>query len=543
MIDRTPNYGSPSGAVPVTGERRQFLIAPRRHVHAAAAGVRPPSAAELHAHVTRIPGVEICQQIPGHKQSHHLSSSEDEAVAHYVVEIDAIHAHAIRASAGGRVIVEEDLPLSYGRKHEVDATPALHPQSAFDEPQARDVVIIVHDKEGRPVPEASVTVVTDGPAATGSTDARGQVRLQLTQLREEPVRTLFVRPLNGYWNKFLHRVTLDSAAPNLVIVTPLNEPNPDVPPVAAYGWGQRLMGLTPETQGHGGKGVKVAIVDSGADASHPFLEHVRSGIDLTDGGDINSWRQDSIGHGTHCAGVIGARLDQGASPEAGAMRGFAPEAEIHALKIFPGGQFSALVKALNYCIDHEIDVVNLSLGAPQISEAVEQKLIEAAHAGVAVIVAAGNSGGPVQYPAQSRYVLAVSALGMRHALPLDTWEQSQVVAGSETQDGFFSPQFSCFGPQVAVCAPGVGIVSTVPGNRYASDSGTSMAAPHVAGLAALLLSDPALAGYFGPRGPTRVTALFRLIKLLCSPVSLSDSDNRFGAGLPQLHNLRRLLGT
>lgn len=541
-MERPPIDAASPAAVPVSGERRQFLIAPRRHLHAVMAGVHPPGAAELHAHVSNIPGVEIRHQIPGHKHAHQLSLREDEATAHYVVRMDAIHAHAVRASANGRITVEEDLPLGYGRKPEAESTPILHPQSAFDAPSVREVVIVVRDKAGHPVPEAAVTLVADGPAASGSTDIDGQVRLQMTQLQDGPVRTLFVRPLYGYWNKFLHSVKLDAAAPNLVVVTPLNEPNPDVPPVAEFGWGQRLMGLGTETRGAAGKGIKLAIVDSGADASHPFLVHIKAGLDLTDGGDADSWRRDSIGHGTHCAGVIGARPGEGARGEAGVMRGFAPEAEIHALKIFPGGQFSALVRALNYCIENDIDVINLSLGAPQMSEAVEQKLIEAAHAGVAVIVAAGNSGGPVQYPAQSRYVLAVSALGMRHALPLDTWEQSQVVAGSETPDGYFAPQFSCFGPQVAVCAPGVGIVSTVPGNRYASDSGTSMAAPHVAGLAALLLSDPQLACYFGARGPARVAALFRLIRMLCSPVPVVDHENRFGAGLPQLQNLRRLLG-
>jgi hypothetical protein len=538
---KPPSDAAPSAAVTVSGDRRQFLIAPRRHVHAALAGVRPPSAAELHAHVSRIPGVEICRKIPGHKLSHRLSTTEDEAVAHYVVRIDAIQADAIRASAAGRVIVEPDLPLGYGHRPEAESSPVLHPQSAFDAPTTRDVVIVVRDKMGQPVPEAAVNIVADGPVASGSTDASGQIRLTITQVQDGPVRTLFVRPLNGYWNKFLHAVRLDSTVPNVLTVTPLNEPNPDVPPVAAHGWGQRLMGLGPDNRGAAGRGIKLAIVDSGADNSHPFLRHIKAGADLT-GSDPSGWRRDSIGHGTHCAGVISARPGAQDGGDAGAMRGFAPEAEIHALKIFPGGQFSALVQGLNYCIDNDIDVINLSLGAPQVSEAVEQKLVEAFDAGVAVIVAAGNSGGPVQYPAQSRYVLAVSALGMRDALPLDTWEQSQVVAGTETRDGYFSPQFSCFGPQVAVCAPGVGIVSTVPGNRYASDSGTSMAAPHVAGLAALLLSDPQLAGYFGPRGPARVAALFRLIRMLCSPVSATDTDNRFGAGLPQLQNLRRLMG-
>ena len=289
-MERPPIDAASAAAVPVSGERRQFLIAPRRHLHAATAGVHPPSAAELHAHVTQIPGVEIRHQIAGHKLSHHLSLREDEALAHYVVRIDAIHAHAIRASGNGRITVEEDLPLGYGRKPEGEATPVLHPQSAFDAPSAREVVIVVRDKTGQPVPEAAVTVVADGPAASGSTDADGQVRLQLTQLQDGPVRTLFVRPLNGYWNKFLHSVKLDAGAPNLVLVTPLNEPNPDVPPLAELGWGQRLMGLGPDTRGGAGKGVKLAIVDSGADASHPFLGHIKAGLDLTDGGDADSWQ-------------------------------------------------------------------------------------------------------------------------------------------------------------------------------------------------------------------------------------------------------------
>lgn len=84
-MDETPIYAASSGGDPVCGERRQFLIAPRLHWHAALAGARPPNAAQFHAHVLRIPGVAICRQIPRHKQSHHLSMSEDEAVAHYAV--------------------------------------------------------------------------------------------------------------------------------------------------------------------------------------------------------------------------------------------------------------------------------------------------------------------------------------------------------------------------------------------------------------------------------------------------------------------------
>ena len=121
--------------------------------------------------------------------------------------------------------------------------------------------------------------------------------------------------------------------------------------------------------------------------------------------------EDKNGHGTHCAGVITAR-----STDQVAFRGFAPDAEIHVFKIFPGGQFSNLLDALDECMALDVDIVNLSLGSDQVSQAVEQKLEEAVLDGVACIVAAGNSGGPLQYPASSPNVLAVSAIGRLNAV-------------------------------------------------------------------------------------------------------------------------------
>jgi subtilisin family serine protease len=93
------------------------------------------------------------------------------------------------------------------------------------------------------------------------------------------------------------------------------------------------------------------------------------------------------------------------------VRGFAPAAEIHACKIFPGGQISQLIDALEYCIEKQVDIVNLSLGTDQVSEVLEQQLLRLTNVGIACIVAAGNSGGPVQYPASSPNVLAVAAIG------------------------------------------------------------------------------------------------------------------------------------
>jgi subtilisin len=292
------------------------------------------------------------------------------------------------------------------------------------------------------------------------------------------------------------------------------------------------MGLDRVPDGVNGHGVKIAIIDSGIDVTHPLLNHVQNGLDLTNGStnDDRSWGNDIVGHGTHCAGIITAR----GTPTV-PLRGFAPAAEIHALKVFPGGRFSSLLDALDYCIEKNIDVVNMSLGSAQASEAVEQKLEEAWLSGVACIAAAGNSGGAVQYPASSPKVLAVSALGKINEFPADSWDAQTLLPGLIASDGTFSPAFTCFGPEIGVTAPGVAIISTVPDNGFDPQSGTSMAAPHVTGVAALLLAHHPVfkTGQFAARGGQRVNALFYAIRSLCVP--LSFPRERAGAGVPLLH--------
>jgi hypothetical protein len=275
-----------------------------------------------------------------------------------------------------------------------------------------------------------------------------------------------------------------------------------------------------------GQGVRVAVIDSGCATTHADLSQVSHGYDIVNKArDTSTWTMDSISHGSHCTGVI-AGLDS-----ATGIRGFAPDAEIHACKLFPGGQISQLIEALEYCIEKQIDVVNLSLGGAEPSEALEQQILRAKRAGIACIVAAGNSGGQVQYPGSSPNVLTVAAIGRINEFPSDSYH-TQTITPQVDVNGFFAARFSCFGPEIAVCAPGVAITSSVPDNNFAAWDGTSMAAPHVTGLAALVLAHhPDFRSALHMRSAERVERLFQIIKMSCHPVMLGD-PRRTGFGLP-----------
>jgi subtilisin family serine protease len=234
---------------------------------------------------------------------------------------------------------------------------------------------------------------------------------------------------------------------------------------------------------------------------------------------------DTIHHGTHCAGIIAG------NGKNGHIRGFAPDAEVHILKVFPGGAFNNLVAAINYCIDNQIHVVNCSLGGDVSSQLVAHAIQRARNAGVAMFVAAGNSAGAVQFPASTAGVLCVSAIGQAGNFPAYTYHARTVPDGATAVNGQVYPaRFTCHGPQVRACAPGVGIISSVPGGGYAAWDGTSMADPHLTGLGALLASyHPDVAGV-SRRDAGWVDRLFDLVLTAAQPVGISP--DYAGVGLP-----------
>jgi thermitase len=215
--------------------------------------------------------------------------------------------------------------------------------------------------------------------------------------------------------------------------------------------------------GRGSSAIKVAVVDTGVDYRHPDLAgRVIKGHDYIN---EDSDPMDDHGHGTHCAGVIGAISDNAIG-----ISGIASGVSIIAIKVMDSegsGPLSAVAAGIQEATRLGANVINLSLGDSSNSAILQSAIAEAVKAGVTVVAAAGNDGTSRKYyPAACPGVISVGALDISDS----------------------KADFSNYGDWVKVVAPGVNIVSTMPNSSYAPMSGTSMASPHAAGLAALLLS-------------------------------------------------------
>ncbi|MBD2599704.1 MAG: S8 family serine peptidase [Microcystis sp. M20BS1] len=273
----------------------------------------------------------------------------------------------------------------------------------------------------------------------------------------------------------------------------------DVPNLGGNNWGNDMVNA-PEAwaRGYTGQGVTVAVIDSGVDISHQDLsnniwrntgEIAGNGIDDDGNGytdDVYGWNfgvgqnnnnvlpgtsSSGQGHGTHVAGTIAA-ANNGIG-----MTGVAYNSRIMAIRmgdVDSQGRFTNggnLAQAIRYAVDNGARVINMSLGWSD-STALRDALAYAASRNVITVSAAGNSslsspGTPAYYATQ--YGLSVGAVNSNRTI------------------ASFSNRAGTNSSMQHVMAPGVNVYSTVPGNGYASYSGTSMAAPHVAGVVALML--------------------------------------------------------
>ena len=506
--------------------KKQFLIAPRQPLGLETSAFAPLSLSTVEQALRSSPDIEIVDTVGPKAGAGPLAEGMAAGQGVLVARMTDQKAGVLLQQGQGRLVVERDQYLNL-------MDPAFRPPVMVSNVlpttgPALVASVVVVSKDGTPLPDAEVSLFGSMLPATGVTDANGQARLTLYGETPGSLGGLYVKPRADFWSFYQRDPDISLDEPNVVVMRMLSEwPSlTGFPRTKVFGWGQKAMRLDQLPSNFRGQGIRIAVIDSGAATTHGGLSRIHAGFDIVNKKtNPNTWNDDTLGHGSHCAGVIGA------ADLAFGVRGFAPEAEIHACKLFPGGQVSQLIDALEYCIEHQIDVVNLSLGGAEPSEALEQQILRAKRAGIACIVAAGNSGGPVQYPASSPNVLAVAAIGKLDEFPPDSYH-AETLTQNVDANGYFSARFSCFGPQIAVCGPGVAIASTVPPNNYAAWDGTSMAAPHITGLAALVLAHhPDFQGAWRTRSAERVERLFQTIQMSARRVSLGD-QYQTGLGLP-----------
>lgn len=287
-------------------------------------------------------------------------------------------------------------------------------------------------------------------------------------------------------------------------------------------WGLQATGVS--TSRYNGQGIKVAVLDTGFDLQHPDYVGRNITTETFSGFPV----QDIHGHGTHCIGTACGSL----SPATGVRRyGVATAAQILVGKVFnndikPGAATGHVVAGIEWAITNGCRIVSLSLGVPinQQRQQYSEPIRRALEAGTLVVCAAGNNAnrqglpgfdtskpptpGFVEPPANADHSMAVAAVDSQMRIAAFSARSSQVTGT---------------GGKVNIAGPGVAVYSSVPVSRgrHASFNGTSMATPHVAGIAALWAQAEGLTGM----------ALWNRLIQSARALNLSSAD--VGSGLVQ----------
>jgi len=261
--------------------------------------------------------------------------------------------------------------------------------------------------------------------------------------------------------------------------------------------------------------VTVGVIDTGV-GPHDDLNIV-GGHNITPAPGQNY--NDVGDHGTFVAGLIGSKGDRYRN-----LRGLAPGVRLQSYRVYEGFPFEVtsytVARAIDKAVSDECDILNLSIESTE-EDAAEDEALKTAIAlardnGMIVVVAAGNDGRKrVDYPASYPGATAVSAMGCEDFIPPDALEWMAVGKRKGNDPKEFIAAFSNFGDKISVTALGLGVLSTLPENKFGSCSGTSMAAPVVTGAAASLLSqNPQI--YNMPRNRKRSDAIEELLFENCT---------------------------
>jgi subtilisin len=513
--------------------KRQYLVATRVFP-----GLAASPANAIHESLKQMEDIEILRRLRPKGLKGLGAAAQPGAQEIIVVRMDDQRAEALRQSAPPHVVIEEDARIETGLSMFPASLAAPRSSRMAAAPRRRrEVQFQILGERDQPLAGASVTVLGRSFGALAITDQAGAASVTILDAEADldDVGAIYVQPAADHWECFMQRPILNPAETNVIRLRPLSFP--DATKSAGEkrpAWERELMGLDRLAAGLTGAGVKIGLIDSGCDTSHPLLRHVAKGVDLTRGNGARDWTRDEIGQGTHCAGIIA-----GTGDPAQGVSGIAPGAEIHVFKLSPGGRFSDLIEALDQCIESQIDIVHIGVSANQVSELVARKIIEARLRGVACITTPGDEGGPVRFPGMVPGVLCVSAVGRLGEFPVDTHHALTAISELIGPAGIFATNFSGAGPQLGACAPGVAVISSVPGGGLAARDGTAVAAAHVVGFATLILGHhPLFRGVYASRGEQRVNALFELV--LGSAARPVFDPTRVGAGLPDFREVAGL---
>ncbi len=233
--------------------------------------------------------------------------------------------------------------------------------------------------------------------------------------------------------------------------------------------GIKMIGAPKIWEKSKGKGITVAILDTGCDITHPDLsERIIGGRNFTDDDNGNpDLYTDYNGHGTHVAGTIAAVQNHNG------VIGVAPEAGLLILKVLDkngSGQYDWIINGINYAVEQKVAIISMSLGGPEDVPELHQAIQNAIANQILVVCAAGNEGDGQEssdefsYPGSYNEVISVGAINLQRR----------------------SSEFSNSNNEVDLVAPGEEILSTYINGKYARLSGTSMATPHISGALALI---------------------------------------------------------
>jgi subtilisin len=446
----------------------------------------------------------------------------------HVMVIEAEPADVMLVAASPEVIVEPEIihwPADRLRTP-ADFIHSARSALAAPVPAGSAVVDVTVTGCGSPLEHADVLLFLRGPGGLdrrleATTDAGGNVSFSFMPFWT--ASALLVIPADGFWN--------------MVVRNPAASLTVDCPPLPAsgpLGWWHAALGQDVYDQ-NAGSGIRVGVIDTGV-GPHPNLAHATDVGAFIDGiisagpagADVDS-------HGSHVSGTIGGRP---LNPSE--FAGIAPGADLFSARVFPPGQGANQGDIAN-AIDelsrtNQVDLINLSLGAPVGSEIERDAIIDALERGTLCICAAANSNGPVEFPAAFEETVAVSALGLLGFAPPGSLSDTRLPLSASRfgLESLFLANFSCFGPEIDCAGPGVAVIASVPARHttlspYAAMDGTSMASPAVCAALAVLLSRSS--DYMAlTRDETRSAAARRILRQSCRDIGLASDFQ--GRGVP-----------